>query len=96
MNLQNFIKCLIKLGPSNSFHESYDQETTLNDIFTDIYKKYYSCLGNGLDFLPIIKIKSTEKPPNFYILSENLTKTIQQAYKDFHVQSFIFPAPRGN
>ena len=96
MNLENFKKCLIKSGSSDPFNESYHQETSLADLFNDIYKKYYSGLGNNKDFLSIVKMKSKGKPPMFYNLSENSTKTIRQVYKDFHVESFLFPSPTGN
>jgi len=95
MNL-NFKKVPIKLGPSDPFPKSYSQETTVAEVFTDIYEKYYSVLGNNRDFLSVVKMKTNEKPPKFYKLSENSTKTIQQVFNNFHVESFLFPAPSGN
>ena len=96
MNPPNFKKIVIQLGPSFSIHESYHLETTLNDVFTDIYEKYYSVLGNSIDFLPVVKMKSIDKPPKFYKLSENSTKTIRQVYRDLYLESFLFPAPNGH
>jgi len=96
MNIENFKKVLIKLGPSDPFPESFLKETTLAEVFLDVYKNYYSVLGNNKDFLSVVKMKTNEKPPKFYKLSENSTKTIQQVYNNFHVESILFPAPSGN